>query len=182
MYPIKPLKAFVDASVNRDPRWTRRADVMVQAMGNPPVEQITPTSAPDLVRANQWTHVPTGTNQLGPGEEPIVVLNTFRFDEDGGQVDRMLRECPEGTSRGLVERLVGHWGFDQWSTSIRGGEQVCRRGYYDGWATGHHARWVWHTKSHNCVTLSDAPQGMRSPDSRGAIENAFEDEKLIYSS
>ncbi|MEZ4637828.1 MAG: DUF4962 domain-containing protein [Caldilineaceae bacterium] len=35
-------------------------------------------------------------------------------------------------------------------------------GYYDGYGSNHHTHWVWHTKSHNCVTLSDAPQIMRS--------------------
>ena len=53
-------------------------------------------------------------------------------------------------------------------------------GYYSGYASDHHAHWVWHTKSHNCVTLSDAPQLMRSHDSQGAVENAFEDERLVY--
>ncbi|MDP6036910.1 MAG: DUF4962 domain-containing protein, partial [Candidatus Latescibacteria bacterium] len=45
-------------------------------------------------------------------------------------------------------------------------------GYYAGYGSDHHAHWVWHTKSHNCVTLSDASQLMRSPDSVGAVENA----------
>jgi len=53
-------------------------------------------------------------------------------------------------------------------------------GYYDGYGSDHHAHWVWHTKSHNCVTLSDAGQLMRSHESRGAVENAFEDERLVY--
>jgi len=53
-------------------------------------------------------------------------------------------------------------------------------GYYDGYGSDHHYHWVWHTKSHNCVTLSDAPQLMRSHDSQGAVENAFEDERLVY--
>jgi hypothetical protein len=53
-------------------------------------------------------------------------------------------------------------------------------GYYDGFGSNHHTNWVWHTKAHNCVTLSDAPQLMRSHDSRGAIERVFEDERLIY--
>jgi hypothetical protein len=34
-------------------------------------------------------------------------------------------------------------------------------GYYDGYGSNHHANWVWHTKSHNCVTLSGAGQIMR---------------------
>ena len=53
-------------------------------------------------------------------------------------------------------------------------------GYYIGYGSDHHTHWVWHTKSHNCVTLSDASQIMRSHDSLGSIENAFEDERLAY--
>jgi hypothetical protein len=53
-------------------------------------------------------------------------------------------------------------------------------GYYDGYGSDHHIHWVWHTKSHNCVTLSDAPQIMDSHDAVGAAENAFEDDRLAY--
>lgn len=53
-------------------------------------------------------------------------------------------------------------------------------GYYDGYASPHHANWVWHTKSHNCLTLSDAGQIMRSPDSAGALDAVFEDDHLAY--
>jgi hypothetical protein len=53
-------------------------------------------------------------------------------------------------------------------------------GYYAGYGSDHHAQWVWHTKSHNCITLSDAGQLMRSPDSRGEIIHAFEDERISY--
>ncbi|MCD6361962.1 MAG: DUF4962 domain-containing protein [Armatimonadetes bacterium] len=53
-------------------------------------------------------------------------------------------------------------------------------GYYDGYGSNHHAHWVWHTKSHNCVTLSDAGQIMRSPESTGAVINAFEDDTVAY--
>jgi len=53
-------------------------------------------------------------------------------------------------------------------------------GYYSGYGSDHHAHWVWHTKSHNCLTLSDAPQLMRSHDSAGAIDHPFEDDRLAY--
>lgn len=53
-------------------------------------------------------------------------------------------------------------------------------GYYSGYGSDHHAHWVWHTKSHNCITLSDAGQIMRSHESTGAIENAFEDDRIAY--
>lgn len=53
-------------------------------------------------------------------------------------------------------------------------------GYYDGYGSRHHAHWVWHTKSHNCLTLSDAPQIMRSSEARGAVEHPYEDAALAY--
>ena len=53
-------------------------------------------------------------------------------------------------------------------------------GYYIGYGSDHHTHWVWHTKSHNCVTLSDASQIMRSHNSLGKIENAFEDDRIVY--
>ncbi len=45
-------------------------------------------------------------------------------------------------------------------------------GYYVGYGSDHHVHWVWHTRSHNCVTLSDASQIMRSHNSLGAIEHS----------
>ena len=53
-------------------------------------------------------------------------------------------------------------------------------GYYAGYGSDHHAHWVWHTKSHNCLTLSDASQLMRSPESVGHIVHAYENEHLTY--
>ena len=53
-------------------------------------------------------------------------------------------------------------------------------GYYAGYGSNHHAHWMWHTKSHNCVTLSDASQLMRSHDSRGQVVHGFEDDRIGY--
>ena len=53
-------------------------------------------------------------------------------------------------------------------------------GYYAGYGSAHHMHWVWHTKSHNCITLSDAGQIDRSHDSVGAVEQPFEDERVAY--
>jgi len=63
---------------------------------------------------------------------------------------------------------------------VAGQAMAMPSGYYDGYGSDHHAHWVWHTLSHNCLTLSGAGQLMRSHDSVGAIENAFEDERLAY--
>jgi hypothetical protein len=53
-------------------------------------------------------------------------------------------------------------------------------GYYCGYGSPHHAHWVWHSKSHNCVTLSGASQRIKSYDSRGAVASPFEDDYLAY--
>ncbi|MEZ5277669.1 MAG: DUF4962 domain-containing protein [Opitutaceae bacterium] len=53
-------------------------------------------------------------------------------------------------------------------------------GYYAGYGSKHHAHWVWHTKANNCITLSDAPQLMRSHESQGYVINGFEDERIAY--
>jgi hypothetical protein len=53
-------------------------------------------------------------------------------------------------------------------------------GYYDGYGSPHHANWVWHTKSHNCLTLSDAGQIMRSHQAAGALARVYEDEAVAY--
>jgi len=53
-------------------------------------------------------------------------------------------------------------------------------GYYCGYGSAHHAHWVWHTKANNCVTLSDAPQLIRSMDSQGYVQSHFENSDLVY--
>ena len=40
---------------------------------------------------------------------------------------------------------------------VAGGSYGHAYGYYAGYGSDHHAHWVWHTKSHNRLTLSDAP-------------------------
>ncbi len=53
-------------------------------------------------------------------------------------------------------------------------------GYYSGYGSKHHTHWVWHTKANNCLTLSDAPQLMRSHESQGYVINPFEDDRIAY--
>ena len=51
-------------------------------------------------------------------------------------------------------------------------------GYYGGYGSKHHAHWVWHTKANNCITLSDAPQLIRSPASKGYVIHPYEDDEI----
>jgi hypothetical protein len=73
-----------------------------------------------------------------------------------------------------------HADNNDFALHVAGKSLLVPSGLYDGWATNHHAHWVWHTKSANCLTLSDAGQIMRSPDSTGAVEDAYEDDRLAY--
>lgn len=63
---------------------------------------------------------------------------------------------------------------------VAGKAMAIPTGYYAGYGSPHHGHWVWHTKSHNCVTLSGAPQLLRSPDSRGELLSHYEDEHIAY--
>ena len=63
---------------------------------------------------------------------------------------------------------------------VAGKAMAIPSGYYAGYGSPHHGHWVWHTKSHNCVTLSGAPQLLRSPDSRGELLSPYEDEHIAY--
>jgi hypothetical protein len=74
----------------------------------------------------------------------------------------------------------GHASNNEFAIHVAGRCLALASGFYDGYASAHHAHWVWHTKSHNCLTISDGGQRMRSPDAIGAVQGFFEDERLVY--
>ncbi len=63
---------------------------------------------------------------------------------------------------------------------IAGSVMAMPSGYSTGYRSPHLTNWVWHTKSHNCVTLSGASQKLKSFYSRGWIVNPAENEDLVY--
>jgi hypothetical protein len=73
-----------------------------------------------------------------------------------------------------------HADNNDFSLHVAGRSLLLPSGFYDGYASAHHAHWTWHTKAANCVTLSDAGQRLRSPESTGALEDPCEDERLCY--
>ncbi len=96
------------------------------------------------------------------------------IDEPSRDVALLFRSSPYGAIS------HSHANNNDFIIHVAGKVMAMPSGYYDGYGSNHHTHWVWHTKSHNCVTLSDAPQIMRSHESVGAIESAFEDERLAY--
>ena len=62
-----------------------------------------------------------------------------------------------------------------------GGEALLQpSGHYDGYGTNHHASYVWHSRSHNVPTFSEAGQLLRSETARGAVVHPFENEDFIF--
>jgi hypothetical protein len=102
-----------------------------------------------------------------------VALHTH-LGETGKDVAFVFRSSPYGS--------VSHSHADNndFALHVAGKSLLIPSGIYDGWATNHHSHWVWHTKSANCLTLSDAGQLMRSEEATGAIEDSYEDELLVY--
>ena len=100
-------------------------------------------------------------------------------DVDGaGDVAFVFRSSPFGAIS------HSHANNNDFILHVGGRVMAMPSGFYGGAKLGyggdHHAHWVWHTKSHNCVTLSDAGQLMRSEESTGDVQHAFEDEHLVY--
>lgn len=73
-----------------------------------------------------------------------------------------------------------HADNNDFALHVAGKSLLIPSGIYDGWATKHHSHWGWHTKSANCLTLSDAGQIMRSESSVGSVEKPYEDNLIAY--
>ena len=116
--------------------------------------------------------------------EAEPVLRTFpaagwaavrtHMDDPDSDVALVFRSSPFGAIS------HSHANNNDFILHVAGKAMAMPSGYYDGYGSPHHAHWVWHTKSHNCLTLSDAGQITRSHDSCGAVEHPFEDDALAY--
>jgi len=96
------------------------------------------------------------------------------LDDPARDVALLFRSSPLGAVS------HSHANNNDFALHVAGEAMAIPSGYYDGYGSDHHTHWVWHTKSHNCLTLSDAGQLMRSRDSLGAVEKPYEDESLVY--
>jgi hypothetical protein len=107
---------------------------------------------------------------------PDVGWAAIRTDmaDPSREVAMIFRSSPYGSTS------HSHANHNDFILHVAGQVVAMPSGYYDGYGSPHHMNWVWHTKSHNCLTLSDASQLMASPDAVGGIEHVFEDERLIH--
>lgn len=107
---------------------------------------------------------------------PAVGWATIRTnpDEASSDIAFIFRSSPFGSIS------HSHANNTDFILHVAGRVLLMPSGYYAGYGSDHHAHWVWHTKSHNCITLSDASQLLRSPESVGSIDNPFEDDAIVY--
>lgn len=94
MYTLKPPLVFVHRRVYRNPRAVARLERMLEAMGNPPVEEVETADTEMIVeRAGIGANCPAWSDDLmngflKPQGDPVIVFNTFVWDESE-------RESPE---------------------------------------------------------------------------------------
>ncbi len=100
----------------------------------------------------------------------------IRTDRDNEQNDLafIFRSSPFGAVS------HSHASNNDFAIHVAGKIMAMPSGYYCGYGSAHHVHWNWHTRSHNCLTLSEAGQLMRSYASTGAIENQYEDDTIAY--
>jgi hypothetical protein len=102
-----------------------------------------------------------------------AIIRTVPEDRDR-DVAFLFRSSPYGSIS------HSHANNNDFILHVGGKAMAIPSGYYDGYDSPHHLHWMHHTKSHNCVTLSDAPQVMKSHNSTGKIIAAFENDELAY--
>ena len=128
MYSVSPNKAYVFEPVWQDALCAARAERVLQAIAAPEVVTITDRDLPGIIQDNHWVNIPARGNSLGPDEDPVFVLNVLRLDAGQGEklVDDILEQCPEGTTKHLVGRLLGT-SWTACSGPICSRELICRR-------------------------------------------------------
>ncbi len=132
--------------------------------------------------AQDYLSAPRGDEPRPPARDgmlrvfPVVGWAAVRsaIDDASRDVALIFRSSPYGAIS------HSHANHNDFIVHVAGKCLAMPSGYYDGYGSNHHTHWVWHTKAHNCVTLSDSGQIMRSYDAVGAVEHAFEDERVAY--
>jgi len=110
---------------------------------------------------------------------PAAGLAAMRTDLEnpGKDVALLFRSSPFGAVS------HSHANHNDFILHVGGRIMAMPTGFYGpgvGYGSNHHAHWVWHSKSHNCLTLSDSGQIIRSYTSVGEVAGPYEDERIAY--
>lgn len=133
-------------------------------------------SAQDFLAAPGGPHAPDVAQDGALRAFPDAGWAAFRTDltDRSRDISLVFRSSPYGAIS------HSHANNNDFFVHVAGKCLLMPGGYYDGYGSNHHTHWVWHTKSHNCVTLSGAGQIMRSHDSVGSTDLPFEDDRVAY--
>ncbi|MGD7704715.1 DUF4962 domain-containing protein [Microlunatus sp. Y2014] len=155
---------------------------------------------PYLQQVREQVHLERGGTE-DPSAEQVLVSLITDLPKPTAPTDEVVRHFPFAGWAAIRSHVAGPAADDvavlfrssplgSWSHShadnndvvlhVAGRVMLMPSGYYDGYATDHHAHWVWHTKAHNCVTLSDGGQLMRSRTSTGSIAKPYVDDNLVH--
>ncbi|MEZ5412912.1 MAG: DUF4962 domain-containing protein [Opitutaceae bacterium] len=146
-----------------------------------PPERVMGRVNPTLLLAPTLADQPTAASRSEPPARlshvfPAVGWAAIRTGVNRGKDDVafIFRSSPFGSFS------HSHANNNDFILHVGGRVMAMPTGYYAGYGSAHHAHWVWHTKSNNCLTFSDASQLIRSLEARGAVEGHFENDHLVY--
>lgn len=177
---------YIEALRDRGTRLADRPKVMAYQPSLPAI--FSPLERDEMPggsrRSPTGTHTATGGASDGRDRSGAKRLRVFpdcgwasiRSDPEDREHDMMMlfRSSPYGSIS------HSHADNNDFALHVGGRAMLIPSGYYAGYGSPHHANWVWHTKSHNCVTLSGGSQLQRSYESAGRIADYEEGHGFAY--
>ena len=132
MYALKPPAVYAHESVASDPRYKARLDRVVSALARPvPVTVYADGDLPTMVREKGLLAGRVAMGTLTDPPDPILLFNTFRFDDHRAEREAWLAGACDSAGYHLSEALLGYGPFDWWPATLECGEKtkdlICRR-------------------------------------------------------
>jgi hypothetical protein len=132
MYPLEPPAVYIHEAVMQDPRWRPRAEGVVRALSRP----VTPVvyrdaDLPRLIREQGLLAARQPMGALADLRDPILLFNTFRFD-DGFDARRRELEAAgwDPAWNGMLPQFIGapafHWANYNLAGDPHRADKVCR--------------------------------------------------------
>jgi DNA repair photolyase len=112
MYRIDPPAVYAHESTMAEPRFRERVERVCAALERPQTPVVyTDEQLPELIESGNWK---AGLGAMGTKPEvrdPILVFNTFRFDDDLAEAGKRFDEAKTGIGGHVREMLLGSGAF-----------------------------------------------------------------------
>jgi len=111
MYDLKPEAIYVTSAALDDARSAARIERMLDGIGRgmPDAAVVSANDIPLIVRDRGWERARVRQGQHAEHTEPDLVFTRWQ-PEGAPDSEPVLERCPEGTSRSLIPRILGHGG------------------------------------------------------------------------